>query len=314
MGSEGSAYVRLEYRRAMEIAVVGAGAAITLNEDGTVAKASVALTAVGPTILEVTGLEELLVGTPLDDLSLSAVAMLASDQASPISDLRASEKYRRHTVGVMAKRALEAAGKRAAGETISIPVNRAQGIGAAPNAAARLAAGTKRGSKMSNQETSQNMFLNVNGVSYPVSIDAGRNLLSVLRGEIGLTGTKEGCDDCECGACMVLLDGQPVNSCSYLAAQTQGREITTIEGIAPSPEQMDPLQANILEAGGVQCGFCTPGMILSARALLERNASPSEEEVRIGLSGNLCRCTGYARIVEAVQRTAGSDSMESPTQ
>ena len=167
---------------------------------------------------------------------------------------------------------------------------------------------------MSNQETSQSMFLNVNGVSYPVSIDAGRNLLSVLRGEIGLTGTKEGCDDCECGACMVLLDGQPVNSCSYLAAQTQGREITTIEGIAPSPEQMDPLQANILEAGGVQCGFCTPGMILSARALLERNASPSEEEVRIGLSGNLCRCTGYARIVEAVQRTAGSDSMESPTQ
>ncbi len=158
------------------------------------------------------------------------------------------------------------------------------------------------------------MFLNVNGVSYSVNIDAGRNLLSVLRGEIGLTGTKEGCDDCECGACMVLLDGQPVNSCSYLAAQTQGREITTIEGIAPSPEQMDPLQANILEAGGVQCGFCTPGMILSARALLERNASPSEEEVRIGLSGNLCRCTGYARIVEAVQRTAGSDSMESPTQ
>ena len=112
---------------------------------------------------------------------------------------------------------------------------------------------------MSNQETSQNMFLNVNGVSYPVSIDAGRNLLSVLRGEIGLTGTKEGCDDCECGACMVLLDGQPVNSCSYLAAQTQGREITTIEGIAPSPEQMDPLQANILEAGGVQCGLLHTG-------------------------------------------------------
>ncbi len=167
---------------------------------------------------------------------------------------------------------------------------------------------------MSNQETSQSMFLNVNGVSYPVSIEASRNLLSVLRGEIGLTGTKEGCDDCECGACMVLLDGQPVNSCSYLAAQTQGREITTIEGIAPSPEQMDPLQANILEAGGVQCGFCTPGMILSARALLERNDSPTEEEVRIGLSGNLCRCTGYARIVEAVQRTADSASKEGPTQ
>ncbi len=137
MGEEGSAYVRLEYRRAMEIAVVGAGAAVTLNDDGTVAKAAVALTAVGPTILALTGLEELLIGTPLDDLSLSAVAMLASEQASPISDLRASDKYRRHTVGVMAKRALEAAGRRAAGETIAIPVNRAEGIGAARNAAAQ---------------------------------------------------------------------------------------------------------------------------------------------------------------------------------
>ncbi len=160
----------------------------------------------------------------------------------------------------------------------------------------------------SNTVTTQSMFLTVNGVQYPVTIDPGRNLLSVLRTEIGLTGTKEGCDDCECGACMVLLDGQPINSCSYLAAQTQGREITTIEGIAPSPDEMDPLQANILEAGGVQCGFCTPGMILSASALLERNPHPSKEEVQIGLSGNLCRCTGYARIVDAVHRTAEQTS------
>lgn len=157
---------------------------------------------------------------------------------------------------------------------------------------------------MSNQETSQSMFLNVNGVSYPVSIDAGRNLLSVLRGEIGLTGTKEGCDDCECGACMVLLDGQPVNSCSYLAAQTQGREITTIEGIAPSPEEMDPLQVNILEAGGVQCGFCTPGMIMTAADLLTNNSDPSEHEIREALEGNFCRCTGYHNIVKSVQHAA----------
>ena len=145
--------------------------------------------------------------------------------------------------------------------------------------------------------------LNVNGVDYPVDVDQGRNLLSVIRGEVGLTGTKEGCDDCECGACMVLLDGQPVNSCSYLAVQAQGRAIITIEGVMVGDE-MHPLQRNILEEGGVQCGFCTPGMILSAHALLARNAAPSEEEVRIGLSGNLCRCTGYAKIVAAVQRTA----------
>ncbi|MCE9623335.1 MAG: (2Fe-2S)-binding protein [Actinomycetia bacterium] len=156
---------------------------------------------------------------------------------------------------------------------------------------------------MSQAFESQSFNLNVNGVDYPVNVEMDRNLLSVIRTEIGLTGTKEGCDDCECGACMVLLDGQPVNSCSYLAVQAQGRAITTIEGVMTGDE-MHPLQRNILEEGGVQCGFCTPGMILSAHALLERNAAPSEEEVRIGLSGNLCRCTGYTKIVAAVQRTA----------
>jgi carbon-monoxide dehydrogenase small subunit len=150
---------------------------------------------------------------------------------------------------------------------------------------------------------SESFNLKVNGVDYPVNVEQDRNLLSVIRNEVGLTGTKEGCDDCECGACIVLLDGQPVNSCSYLAVQAQGRAITTIEGVMDG-DVMHPLQRNILDEGGVQCGFCTPGMILSAHALLERNSAPSEEEVRIGLSGNLCRCTGYTKIVAAVQRTA----------
>ena len=155
----------------------------------------------------------------------------------------------------------------------------------------------------SSQQVDRDVVLNVNGIDYPVSVDHGRNLLSVLRTEIGLTGTKEGCDDCECGACMVLLDGQPVNSCSYLAVQAQGRAITTVEGLADG-DALSLLQRNLLDEGGVQCGFCTPGMLLSATALLQRNDSPSEEEVRIGLSGNLCRCTGYTKIVAAVQRTA----------
>jgi carbon-monoxide dehydrogenase small subunit len=145
--------------------------------------------------------------------------------------------------------------------------------------------------------------LQVNGVTYPVHADQGRNLLSVLRGEIGLTGTKEGCDDCECGACMVLVDGQPVNSCSFLAVQAQGRNITTVEGLTTDGE-MHPLQCNILEEGGVQCGYCTPGMLVSATALLARTPNPTDEDIRIGLSGNLCRCTGYAKIVAAVRRTA----------
>ncbi len=148
--------------------------------------------------------------------------------------------------------------------------------------------------------------LNVNGMDYSVDVDMGRNLLGVLRTEIGLTGTKEGCDDSECGACMVLLDGQPVNSCSYLAMQAQGRSVTTIEGIM-SADGLDALQQSLLEEGGVQCGFCTPGMIMSARALLDHNPSPTEEEIRIGLSGNLCRCTGYTKILAAVVRTASGD-------
>jgi aerobic-type carbon monoxide dehydrogenase small subunit (CoxS/CutS family) len=147
------------------------------------------------------------------------------------------------------------------------------------------------------------IVLNVNGTDYPVTVDATRNLLSAIRTEVGLTGTKEGCDDCECGACMVLLDGQPVNSCSYLAVQAQDRAITTIEGIM-TDDQLHPLQRNLLEEGGVQCGFCTPGMIISATALLARNAAPSPEEIRVGLSGNLCRCTGYAKIIAAVERAA----------
>ena len=150
---------------------------------------------------------------------------------------------------------------------------------------------------------SESIELTVNGVDYPVTIDQSRNLLSVLRDEIGLTGTKEGCDDCECGACMVLLDGQGINSCSYLAVQAQGRRVTTVEGIAQG-EDLARLQRNLLEVGGVQCGFCTPGMIMSATALLERTPDPTDEEIRIGLSGNLCRCTGYQRIIEAVRLTA----------
>jgi aerobic-type carbon monoxide dehydrogenase small subunit (CoxS/CutS family) len=145
--------------------------------------------------------------------------------------------------------------------------------------------------------------LKVNGTTYPVELDPHFSLLRAVREVIGLTGSKEGCDDSECGACMMLLDGRPVNSCSYLALQADGREITTVEGLA-DPDGLAPLQRAFLEEGGVQCGFCTPGMLISATALLRDNADPSEEEIRIGLAGNLCRCTGYDGIVRAVRGVA----------
>ena len=141
--------------------------------------------------------------------------------------------------------------------------------------------------------------LRVNGTTYPVELDPHLSLLRAVRDVIGLTGSKEGCDDSECGACMMLLDGRPVTSCSYLALQADGREVTTVEGLADA-EGLAPLQRAFLEEGGVQCGFCTPGMLISATALLRDNADPSEEEIRVGLAGNLCRCTGYDGIVRAV--------------
>ena len=145
--------------------------------------------------------------------------------------------------------------------------------------------------------------LEVNGVKYPVVLDPHTTLLRAVREQLGITGPKEGCDDSECGACMMLLDDEPVNACSYLALQAEGRRITTVEGLADG-QTLSPLQQAFLDQGGVQCGFCTPGMLISATALLRRVPRPTEHEVRIALSGNLCRCTGYDGIVKAVLSAA----------
>lgn len=151
---------------------------------------------------------------------------------------------------------------------------------------------------------SYDITLTVNGIVYPLAIDPSMSLLRTVREEVGLTGSKEGCDDSECGACMMLVDGRPVNACSYLAVQADGSSITTVEGLADG-DRLAPLQELFLTEGGVQCGFCTPGMLISATALLDSNPAPTEDEIRIALSGNLCRCTGYDGIVRAVREAAG---------
>ncbi len=139
----------------------------------------------------------------------------------------------------------------------------------------------------------------------PISIEVEPHwpLLRVIRDELGLTGTKEGCGEGDCGACTVLLDGRAVNSCLMLAVDADGKSITTIEGLARGGE-LHPLQKVFLERGAVQCGFCTPGMILAAKALLDQKTHPTEEEIRLAIAGNLCRCTGYSKIVEAIQAAA----------
>lgn len=145
--------------------------------------------------------------------------------------------------------------------------------------------------------------LKVNGTNYEVQTKPAATLLSLLRDELELTGTKDGCQEGECGTCTVLLDGVPVNSCLTLAAQCNGKEVVTIEGIAINGS-LHPVQQAFVESGAIQCGFCTPGMILSAVALLDRIPSPSDIEIRTALAGNLCRCTGYNKIIDAVTLAA----------
>jgi len=155
----------------------------------------------------------------------------------------------------------------------------------------------------------QLMKLTVNGKNHELAVSPSQTLIEVLRNELGLTGTKQGCGIGECGTCTVLLDGQPVNSCLILALDVDGREVTTIEGLAKGPE-LHPLQKAFVEKGAIQCGFCTPGMILTGSALLKRNPRPTDREIREALAGNLCRCTGYQKIVEAVSSVAQQDAKE----
>ena len=145
--------------------------------------------------------------------------------------------------------------------------------------------------------------LQINGESYEVAVEPWRTLLEVIRDTIGLTGTKRGCDEGDCGACTVLMNGRAVNACLILAVEAQDKEITTIEGLADG-DNLHPIQAAFVAHGGLQCGFCTPGMILSAKAFLEKKPRPTEEEIKFAIAGNLCRCTGYVKIIESIQAAA----------
>ncbi len=144
----------------------------------------------------------------------------------------------------------------------------------------------------------------LNGEPRELVVEPWRSLLDALRNEAGLTGTKKGCDVGECGSCTVLLDGKPVNACLVLAVEVNGSHITTIEGLQPSPDQLHPLQEQFMQCGAAQCGFCTPGVLMAAKALLDGNPRPTRDEIRFALAGNICRCTGYTKIIEAVERTA----------
>ncbi len=153
----------------------------------------------------------------------------------------------------------------------------------------------------------ETLLFTLNGEPVGVEIEPHLTLLQVLRDKLGLTGTKEGCGMGECGACTVLLNGRTVNSCILPAMEADGKSVITIEGLADAQGKLHPIQKAFIEHGAIQCGFCPPGMVLSAKALLDENPKPTEEEIRMGIAGNLCRCTGYLQIVQAIK--AASEKM-----
>lgn len=149
--------------------------------------------------------------------------------------------------------------------------------------------------------------ITVNGDKYDLLVPPLRRLVDVLREDLGISGTKKGCGAGECGACTVIMDGQPINSCLVLAPQADGKSIITIEGLEKEDGTLDPVQESFIIKGAIQCGYCTPGMIMTAKALLKVNPCPTEEQIKDAISGNLCRCTGYQKIIDAVQDAAGKE-------
>ncbi|MBW1996544.1 MAG: FAD binding domain-containing protein [Deltaproteobacteria bacterium] len=296
----GMAFLKIG-RVAQDLAIVNAAALVVM--DGNVCRrCRLAVGAVAPVPLRLTRVERMIEGEEIGPDLLRDVEAVVKEEVKPITDVRSSEEYRREVSGVLVRRAIS----QALSEVRETPGDKSPRVSrshAGPRAPVSGRSGPLE-SEASQAGFRKTIRFVLNGFEVTTEIESHKTLLQVIRDEFQLTGTKEGCGHGECGACTVLVDGRSVDSCLYPAFEVDGRSVTTIEGLVGEGNKLHPLQESFIANGGVQCGFCTPGMIISAKALLEEKSDPRDDEIRRAISGNLCRCTGYVQIVDSIRKAA----------
>ncbi len=295
-------FIKLGLRRAQAISVVNVAIVLTMNGNQ-VEKAAITLGAVAPTIIHAQEAEAFLSGRTLDDQVIAEAGRLAMEASQPIDDIRGSAAYRREMVRVCTIRGLRALAK--SEEKLDFPRKPVLLWGS------RYKGETPWLPQSVRHKEGEPIVTRINGKEYVFTSGQDKTLLRLLREEAGLIGTKEGCAEGECGACTVYLDGVAVMSCLVPAPRAHGAEIVTIEGLARNGE-LHPVQQAFIEAGAIQCGYCTPGFVMSAVKLLEERARPSLDDIRQAITGNLCRCTGYFAIINAIETAAHRISLNEP--
>jgi xanthine dehydrogenase iron-sulfur cluster and FAD-binding subunit A len=289
------AFIKLGLRRAQAISVINLTIIITLKA-GRVKQAVITLGAVAPVIIHARQAEEYLAGRELDENTISQAAELAMQAALPIDDIRGSLEYRREVVRVCTARGLRALSRK--DERAGVFPERPVFLWGK-----NLPWRTPKISLSKHHTFNVPIVTRINGKEYTITSGQHKSLMRLLREDANLIGTKEGCAEGECGACTIYLDGMAVMSCLVPAPRAHGAEIVTIEGLAQG-EQLHPLQQAFIQEGAVQCGYCTPGFIMSGAILLEEEQRLTRQEIQQSLTGNLCRCTGYYKIVRAIERAA----------